>query len=90
MEEEFIWTTKEGKEIPLSEIGDQHLRNIARMMRREISAAWRISGILQGEMAPIAADSDIDGMEEDYSIILREINRRKEVKNGARGDSSDT
>jgi len=74
---EFIWTTKDNRNLRLSEIGDDHLRNIAKMMRKEISAAWCISGMLRGEMALIAADSDIDAMEEDYSIILREINRRR-------------
>ncbi len=75
-EEEFIWTTRGGKHIPLSKIGDQHLRNIERMMRREMFAAERASCMMQGEAALLTIDSDISGMEYDYGIICKEIKRR--------------
>jgi len=90
MEEEFVWTTKDGRGLHLSEIDDQHLHNIERMMRRKIFAAETFALTLQGEMALVTIDAEIDNMEYDYDIICAEINRRKEVKNGTRRDTSDT
>ena len=78
----FKWTTKDGKELKLSEIGDNHLLNILKMLRRlKKNGRVRIGGDIWGE--EIDAWLDDEWLDEDEKV-LKKI--RKEVrKRGLRG-----
>ena len=73
--EEFIWTTKDGEEIPFSKLTDQHLLNIERMMSRLLSDMW--GGYYpQGEHAQDAYWGGLNKMEYEHGLILDEVKKR--------------
>jgi len=76
----FKWTTKEGKELKLSEIGDNHLLNILKMLRKlKKNGRVRIGGDIWGEGIGEEIDAWLDNewLDEDEKV-LKKI--RKEVK----------
>ena len=68
-----IWTTKEGRNIKIRDMSDQHLINTINMLRRfakhveseALSAAYSLEATLTGEMALDAIDSEIRRLEND-------------------------
>lgn len=68
-----VWTTKAGQKIRICDMTDSHVINTIRMLERvakqhrdsELSAAYSVSCMIQGEMASWAIESDIDAMEGD-------------------------
>lgn len=67
-----IWVAKDGQRVRVKDMGDTHLVNTIRLLRRHatrlidenLSAAYSIEGYLQGEMAQVAIAQDIDILEE--------------------------
>lgn len=67
-----FWTTKAGEKIAIRKMGDTHLLNTIKMIKRyagvalqsEISAAYSCLASLQGEMAQFYCEQDIDRMEQ--------------------------
>lgn len=68
-----IWTTKDGKKVPIKDMTDSHLINTIRMLRRvgwyykeaELASAYAAASTLQGEMATYYAEGDLDIMEQE-------------------------
>ena len=60
-----LWTTKDGQEIPINQLTDQHLRNICRMLLRNGQASMdslalhllEMAATMQGDMAIYALES---------------------------------
>ena len=80
---EFTWTTKDGRELKLNEIGDNHLLNIQKMLQKQkIEGATRIRGCVFGNEVD-AWEEEIWDDDEEYNlmIISQEIKKRglKEV-----------
>jgi len=72
----FTWTTKNGRELELKDIDDNHLSNIQKMLQRlKKIGIVRISGDIWGD--DIDAWLDTEWFKEDEKV-LRTIN--KEVK----------
>lgn len=71
----FVWTTRDGREIPVNKMEDQHLVNSIKMLERNakrdrenaISGAYSICSFLQGEMATMDAENAINYLELDES-----------------------
>ncbi|MBE3138932.1 MAG: hypothetical protein IMZ63_03865 [Actinobacteria bacterium] len=78
----FKWTTKEGKELKLNEIEDNHLLNILKMLRRlKENGILRISGDIWGD--DIDAWEDDEWLDEDEKVL--KIIRKEVKKRGLRG-----
>lgn len=68
-----VWTTKDGTQIPIRELTDEHLLNIyAYLLKRTdlslncaIHAGYQAQAMLNGEMACWCIEQDIQAMEED-------------------------
>lgn len=75
-----VWTTREGKKIPISKMPDKHLINAIRMLDRiaemaqwkALSDGYALLGMLQGEMAIDSVENDLRRIE-DYGIDPNEI-----------------
>ena len=74
----FKWTTKDGKELKLKDIGDNHLRNISKMLKRQKKQGYIVSYV--GDIWGWDCDMDYDEEEwnEENERNLKTI--KKEVK----------
>lgn len=87
-----IWTTKEGRKIPVEEIGDRHLQNIFRMLLRAGFRAKSVAHVSTFMGPQPCGDGAIESLEherrrislaslgefapEPYKDIVAEIKRR--------------
>ena len=74
----FRWTTKDGRELKLKDIGDNHLLNILKMLRRQKrEGATCIRGFICGNEVD-AWEEDIwdSDEEENLKIIRKEVRKR--------------
>lgn len=81
------WTTKDGQEIPISELKDQHLLNIHRMLRQTIENTKCYTDVIgacwapKGEMACEAFEQEMDNQFEAEMIAIARLKLiDKEVK----------
>lgn len=65
-----VWTTKEGKRIPISKMSDSHLLNTIKFLERKSDAFDIIPPMFQGEMAQYYADQEYDDAMEHRMEIL--------------------
>lgn len=72
--DEFIWTTRDGQQIPLSQMTDSHLRNATGLVERTLakmrdtqSSMWSAYSYVSGEAAERCLESDMDSLEEEIS-----------------------
>jgi len=73
-----VWTTKDGKAIPISELTDDHLSNIIKMLKSKgwvHSSVWEsclcFAGSCRGDMASYAAEQELDNMR--FSLLTDNI-----------------
>ena len=86
MDNEIVWTTRDGRQMTMGQIGDNHLNNIIKMLKREylkaLSVGYQASSFLRGEMAIASVDSALDHLEENflevYTPFVEEQERRRE------------
>ena len=91
-----LWRCKDGSVVAIKDMTDSHLANTIKMLRRgvrrqnqaNLSAAYSVSFGLQGEMAQLFVEQDIDCMEEfdedewlsgnvpQYDKMMREAEKR--------------
>lgn len=80
-----VWMTKEGEILKMDEIGDSHLLNIIRLLRRrlvdQLAQTYRYIGGIQGEMAYDAAltwaDTEYDQYVRRVDLFEAEAKKRK-------------
>lgn len=83
----MLWTTKEGKTLDIKDMTDSHLLFSHRLiserritMEDAIESAWSFSSMLQGEMALVQIDRDIDRLEDmSWNINKIETTLKKEI-----------
>lgn len=85
-----VWTTRDGRQIPVEELSDQHLFNIIQWLWKQyqindeaIALEYSMLGYLQGEMAQYQIGSEITTLEYKQAAITywqgildKEIHRR--------------
>lgn len=88
------WMTKDGKEIPITKMGETHLRNSIPYMQRAImnlheteQSMWSMYSVVSGEQAEFAIESELSHIK---SVIVMskkylkkmqdELTRRNKVK----------
>jgi hypothetical protein len=80
--EPILWTTKDGRQYALEEMGETHIENCARMLnRKRISSPFPC---FNGEMAQMYAESEYDHEQRALTawidLFHDELKRRKEEK----------
>lgn len=84
--EEKIWTTADGTDIPVKDMGDSHLDNCVRFLNRKINNGDTVVECGTGGGFVFDSDPDIEkiDIEEEISAWIKvfedEIKRRKELK----------
>ena len=91
------WTTKSGDKIRICDMTDSHLLNTIKLLlriagknlREETSAGWGVLASLQGEMAQMFCEQNIDRIEETtayefcsdnhiiFDLLITDAERRK-------------
>lgn len=74
---EPVWTTKDGRSIPYSELTAHHLENIERMLRDRVDRLLGCYPSFQGEMAQYYAERDWDFEWEHVHAMLEDILQEK-------------
>lgn len=74
--DEYVWTTKTGRRIPLSQLSDQHLANIIAMLDRQESVVWRVGCMFDSELADQQTDIAIANLDARLDILRAEQQRR--------------
>lgn len=70
--QDYIWTTREGQQLYVTEMTDTHLLNAINYLRRAapeahrdtVNAGYSVVGTLQGEMASYYAERDLSILED--------------------------
>jgi hypothetical protein len=86
--EDDIWTTRDGREIKIADMDDEHLMNTIKMLERNHAVVineYLHAPVLNGEMAQDAFENEFDRLSEDgpgcldprYDIMIEEADRRK-------------
>ena len=80
--EDLKWTTKDGRELNVYDMGITHLYNSISMMRRnyaEMDDAVMDPPCFQGEMAQMAADHEYDRLWKEHNDLGNIIDMYQEV-----------
>jgi hypothetical protein len=85
---DIIWTTKDGTQLTLGEMDDNHLLNSTRMIKRqlnnvneELNACWSCLAQFQGEMAIMYGEQAAQDLEElSSSLSIQFFNMFKVCK----------
>lgn len=92
-----VWTTRDGRKVRLCDMADSHLLNTIKYLKKrtearlaaEIALGYRVLCGLQGEMAQLCVEQDLDRLESEdpesfllehfplYEKLLLEAERRK-------------
>lgn len=95
-----FWQTREGKKVRICDMDDAHLENTIRFLERAaeaqresaLTSAYLVESMLQGEMALVSIESEINRLEESdpseflpdvYEAMLLERQRREEQRRSA-------
>lgn len=74
---DYIWTTRDGRRIPISQMSDRHVMNTYKML---IRVGMPDYPSFQGEMAQMMAEDEWERASSEYQetvyIFEREINKR--------------
>jgi hypothetical protein len=84
----MLWKTRDGSVLDIKDMSDKHLLFSHRLINERyndinsnISAAWSISGIINGDMAQYYIDRDIEIMEDlSFSCRTTMTNLEKEMR----------
>ena len=80
MKEEFIWETKDGQEIPVSQLTDGHLLNILRFIKRKAKEGITNSYIMDIDIPDVIFEEELYGQEVldffNYKELEKEAKKR--------------